>query len=121
MRDLTALNAYRQREQERAWTGGIEGDGGNGMFVIASPLDNEPLRIIAATGGGWEHVSVSRKDRCPTWEEMDFIARTFFQAHEWAMQLHVPRSDHINAHPNCLHLWRPTGKPIPRPPSIFVG
>ncbi len=23
------------------------------------------------------------------------------------LQLHVPKSQHINAHPNCLHLWKP--------------
>jgi hypothetical protein len=70
----------------------------------------------------WDHVSVSRSDRCPWWEEMDFIARTFFRPNETAMQLHVPVSDHVNHHPHCLHLWRPTGlKKIPMPPSIMVG
>jgi hypothetical protein len=121
MRDLDMLDVYRRRDLEMRGYG-HEGNSGNGLFIIPSPEDGEPLRIIAATGGGWEHVSVSRDDRCPTWGEMDFIARTFFQAHEWAMQLHVPPGDHINEHPHCLHVWRPTGgKPIPRPPKIFVG
>jgi hypothetical protein len=36
------------------------------------------------------------------------------------MQLHVPLVDHINTHPNVLHLWRPRDAEIPLPPSDFV-
>jgi hypothetical protein len=103
------------------------------------------LAIIASNGMGWDHVSVSRADRCPTWDEMELVKRLFFKDDECAMQLHVPPSDHINCHPNCLHLWRPQtadeiaivkltwgdewpqGYPdkspgvIPRPPAICVG
>jgi hypothetical protein len=77
--------------------------------------------VIASAEGGWDHVSVSRKNRCPNWQEMEHIARLFFRDHEEAMQLHVPASDHVNMHPNCLHWWRPTDCEIPRPPAIFVG
>lgn len=65
------------------------------------------LRVLAANGAGWDHVSVSRPDRCPTWDEMERIKRLFFKPDETAMQLHVPVSEHINHHPNCLHIWRP--------------
>lgn len=99
-----------------------------GAFALPSPVDGEPLRCMVSAGDpaggkyGWDHVSVSRAERCPWWEEMDFIARTFFRQTEAAMQLHVPPSDHVNYHPYCLHLWRPTGlKKIPLPPSIMVG
>lgn len=120
MRNLDALEQYRRRDIEQRHYG-VQGDARNGLFIVPSPQDGVPLRIIAATGGGWEHVSVSREDRCPSWEEMDAMARAFFWPQETVMQLHVPRTDHVNVHPHCLHLWRPTGKPIPRPPSIFVG
>jgi len=69
----------------------------------------------------WDHVSVSRANRCPNWPEMEHVKRLFFQDTETAMQLHVPAADHINNHPYCLHLWRPHGVEIPRPPAIFVG
>ena len=53
---------------------------------------------------------------------MDYLARLLFRPNEVAMQLHVPAKDHVNCHPNCLHLWRPAGlKRIPLPPSILVG
>lgn len=33
----------------------------------------------------------------------------------------VPKRDHINCHPHCLHLWRPLKGRIPLPPSEMVG
>jgi hypothetical protein len=52
---------------------------------------------------------------------MESVKRAFFEDHETAMQLHVPPADHVNMHPTTLHLWRPQGIEIPRPPSILVG
>ena len=96
-------------------------DDDGGAFLTRSPIDNRVLRIIASNGLGWDHVSISRKDRVPNWEEMEFIKRLFFKDDEVAMQLHVPPADHINCHPNCLHLWRPHEEPIPLPPGWMVG
>src|SRR5215510_12883173 len=71
------------------------------------------FKVIASHGMNWDHVSVSTRERCPTWDEMEFIKRMFFNDDEVAMQLHVAPSDHINCHPYCLHLWRPQDKEIP--------
>lgn len=98
---------------------GVMGDGTCGAFMV--PSGNGMLRIIAASGMGWDHVSVSLENRCPTWDEMEQVKRLFFKPDETAMQLHVPPSDHVNVHPYCLHLWRPHNVAIPRPPSIMVG
>jgi hypothetical protein len=91
-----------------------------GCFTIPSPIDNGDLRAIASSGYEWDHVSVSRKTRCPNWPEMDFIKTLFFNADEIVMQLHVPKKDHINLHPFCLHLWKPHIKTIPLPPKELV-
>jgi hypothetical protein len=40
---------------------------------------------------------------------------------ETAMQLHVPVTEHLNCHKYCLHLWRPHGVEIPRPPGWMVA
>lgn len=79
------------------------------------------LRIIASWGMGWDHVSVSRGDRVPTWSEIDALKRVFFKDDETAMQLHVPPREHINYHSHCLHLWRPHALEIPRPPGFMVA
>jgi hypothetical protein len=121
MRYLTLLNAFRIWDFERQFYG-QNGDDHCGVFQFKSdehPL--EQLRVIASNGGGWEHVSVSLPNRCPTWTEMEQIKRLFFADHETAMQLHVPVSEHINAHNYCLHLWRPLETEIPRPPANMVA
>jgi hypothetical protein len=65
------------------------------------------LRIIFSDGMGWDHVSVSLATRCPTWEEMCWVKDVFFDDHEVVMQLHPAKSNYVNQHPFCLHLWRP--------------
>lgn len=90
-----------------------------GAFMLPSPAGGS-LAVVASDGGGWDHVSVSRSDRAPTWDEMELVKHAFFHADETAMQLHVPPSEHINVHPNCLHIWRPQRVKIPRPPSEYV-
>lgn len=120
MRNLDELNEHRCTAD---WVikrfGGI-GDKFEGAFLLDSPIDGGLLRIVACRGHGWDHVSVSRIDRCPVWEEMEFVKRTFFKPTETAMQLHVPVSDHISCFPFCLHLWRPRLVRIPTPPTNMV-
>lgn len=91
-----------------------------GRFLVASIIDREDMVVIATAGEDWEHVSISREKRAPHWAEMEQCKRTFFKDDETAMQLHVPPADHINTHPNVLHLWRPVQAEIPRPPEAYV-
>lgn len=96
------------------------GDDQNGWFVI--PLKHgQKVRVIASNGMGWEHVSVSRKDRPPLWEEMCQIKDMFWDKDDCVLQYHPPEADYVNNHPNCLHLWRPIGVEVPRPDSLLVG
>lgn len=120
MRDLRELDRFRDRAGAIAWAGWI-GDETCGMFNVPSPTDGKPLKVIAASGEGWDHVSVSRPTRCPNWPEMEHVKRLFFRSDETAMQLHVPVSEHISIHPYCLHIWRPHDAEIPLPPSFMVG
>lgn len=122
MRNLHLLDAYRVRGRELpAHFRGYSGDETCGAFRVQSPIDKATLTIMASSDFGWEHVSVSRVNRCPNWIEISHVKHLFFRDDETVMQLHVPSSDHINEHPNCLHLWRPTHEEIPRPPSWMVG
>lgn len=118
MRDLNYINDFRL---DMSHVYGNSGDGKNGVFSIPSPIDQKELRVIASDGFGWDHVSVSRGNRCPNWDEMAHVAKLFFKDDEVAMQLRVRVVDHVNYHPNCLHWWRPQREAIPTPPSIMVG
>jgi hypothetical protein len=97
--------------------------GNNGLFFVRSPSIKETalMRIIASDGLGWEHVSVSFAHRCPTWAEMCKVKSLFWDAEDAVMQLHPPESEWVNNHSYCLHLWRPVGTDIPRPPEYMVG
>lgn len=95
------------------------GDASNGAFSV--PFEGRALFVIASDGGGWEHVSVSLRNRPPTWREMCHIKGLFWDAEDCVLQYHPPKSEYVNNHPNCLHLWRPIGQAVPVPPSIMVG
>ena len=118
MKDLHTLDAYRLKDDERRYYG-VNSDGGNGIFKVF--VGGKSFRVIASNGGGWEHVSVSRRNRCATWEEMCAIKDMFFDPEEVVVQYHPKKSEYVNMHPYCLHMWRPTEGEIPTPPSIYVG
>lgn len=119
MRRLRELNRYRDRDWESRF--GAEGGDDGGCFKVPSPVDSQPLAVMIGVGEGWDHISVSRPLRCPNWREMEHVKRLFFKEDEVAMQLHVPPTDHISVHPNCLHIWRPHEGAIPMPPKWMVA
>lgn len=95
-------------------------DGCNGLFFVNLPKFKK-LKVVVSDGGGWDHVSVSLSDRCPTWEEMCLIKDLFFEEEETVVQFHPSKSEHVNNHPYCLHLWKRQATPYELPPSIFTG
>lgn len=99
-------------------------DGFNGMFRIAH--NTKLLRCIASDGLGWQHVSVSieGEDKPPTWSMMCHIKELFWEDEDWVCQFHPAKSQYVNCHPGCLHLWRYTGGgpfQMPLPNSLLVG
>ena len=51
-------------------------EGNNGLFQVPAKNPNSyvDLTVIASDGGGWEQVSVPLELRCPTWDQMCYIA-----------------------------------------------
>ena len=94
-----------------------------GAFLI--PFESYDLKVIATDGKGvkpeWEHVSVSLPNRTPNWKEMSFIKDLFWDEEEIVIQYHPSKSQYVNQHPNCLHLWKKVGFDMPLPPMILVG
>lgn len=93
--------------------------GNNGMFII--PYHSYEFTVVASDGEGWEHVSVSLKNRCPNWGEMSYIKSLFWSVNECVVEFHPPASEYVNNHENCLHMWKQVGKEWAMPPSILVG
>jgi len=104
-----------------------EANGNNGAFFLRLKPGEPPLQIIASDGaihdGGdaWEHVSVSLPHRLPTWDEMCRVKDLFWDDSDCVVQFHPPRSDYVNNHSRCLHLWRLPAVEFPRPPALMVG
>lgn len=121
MKNLHEIDKYRDKSARViAHFGGI-GDHETGIFDVPSTIDRQALRVIASAGEGWDHVSISRPNRCPNWPEMEQIKRLFFKDDEAAFQLHLPVDDHISVHPYCLHIWRSHVGAIPMPPKWMVA
>lgn len=91
-----------------------------GFFVVKHPATRRAFKVMVGSGMGWDHVSVSLPDRCPTWEEMCWVKDLFWPAEETVLQYHPPASQAVNIHKHCLHLWRPTTQAIPLPPQKMV-
>ncbi len=95
--------------------------GFNGMFRFASKWG--VIRCIASDGCGWKRVSVSIESdrRPPKWDVMCYIKELFFEPEDWVVQFHPAKSEYVNHHPGCLHLWMPTNAQLPTPQSWMVG
>lgn len=59
-----------------------------------------------AEGGQYDHVSVSSPKRIPTWEELCKIKDMFFDDEEECYQVFPKKSEYVNIHKNCMHIWR---------------
>jgi hypothetical protein len=92
------------------------------MATLVHPLYKPgAMCIVASNGMGYDHVSVSFAKRCPTWEEMCMVKDIFFDDVETVIQFHPKKSEYINNHPYCLHLWKKQGENYELPSSIMTG
>ena len=77
------------------------------------------LRVICSTaeydGREWMHVSVSRHDRLPSYDDLKYVKSVIVGPNRWAAQLFPPNDLHVNIHQFCLHLWVPLTGELPWP------
>jgi len=78
--------------------------------------------VIASNGMGWDHVSVSCRNKriTPSWDVMCRIKDICFEPDEVVVQFHPKKSEYVNITNNCLHLWKPQNIEILTPPIILV-
>lgn len=92
----------------------------HGFFEI--PFRSNNLRVMSSgTTHEWEHVSVSLHNRCPNWEEMCLVKSLFWSDDETVIQFHPKKTDYVNRHPYCLHLWKLSNQEHVLPPTWTVG
>lgn len=98
----------------------------NGYFIF----DFNPkvrLQVIASDGMGWEHVSVvaiieaGKFMRAPTWNEMCKVKDLFWDEEDVVVQFHPRKSEYVDNHKYCLHLWRKVDSEFETPPTELIG
>ena len=91
---------------------GIGGDGmalhhPRGIAVIVSVSTEQDEKE-------WVHLSVSRRNSIPSWEDMMFAKDTVLGREASAVQIIPAKAKHVNIHPNCLHFFHcPEGDGLP--------
>lgn len=101
-----------------------------GFFHVKCPVTKCVLAIMVGPASAWleeglkppawDHVSVSLENRCPSWKEMCWVKKEFFEPDECVVQFHPPESKYVNDHSNVLHLWKICGADFPMPPLECV-
>lgn len=69
-----------------------------GSLLVLLSIEDHGGKIV-------RHVSVSRKDRYPTWDEIKEVRYTFFDEKHDVIMVMPPKSEYVNLHENCFHLW----------------
>ena len=99
--------------------------GNNGAFRFRH--EGYEFHVIASDGTTseeeifWEHVSVTiDRNRCPSWEQMCLVKKMFWDEEDTVIQFHPKKSEYVNRHNYCLHLWRNPKYEIVTPPTILI-
>lgn len=81
----------------------------DGLLVIAStaPFEEDARE--------WLHVSVSRKDRLPSYDDMKHVKEVVIGNDRWAAMFLPPVALHVNIHQFCLHWYSPLTGSLPWP------
>ena len=95
---------------------------GQNFGSMAIPYKSNTIIVVFCDGKetGWDHVSVSLRNRCPNWEEMSLVKNIFWDEDETVVQFHPKKQEYVNFHPYCLHMWKRVDKDIELPPRILI-
>jgi hypothetical protein len=63
------------------------------------------LVVIVTKDNGYWHLSVSHRNRYPTWDEIKDVRYKFLPNEITVGLLLPPKEEYVNVHPNCFHLW----------------
>ena len=106
-------------------------DGMGGWYYDST--SGKRLNFIFSYQMGWEHLSVSMPSKTPTWDMMCRMKDIFWNEDETCVEYHPAKSQYVNMHSHCLHIWRPIyckefctdpeskEEILPVPPHLLVG
>lgn len=72
--------------------------------------DKRKLSVIASIaveqdGRVWLHLSMAHPSRMPTYEELTYLKRHWAGDERKAIMVLPAKTEHVNIHQNCLHLF----------------
>ena len=76
----------------------------DGFYV--DPVTRRTYRFVFSDEPNFEHLSVSCRGRTPSWDEMCRFKDMFWKDEEECVEFHPSKSDYVNLHEHCLHIWR---------------
>ena len=78
----------------------------DGLVVIVS-------KTTELDGKVWIHLSFSRKNRMPSYNDMALVKAVFLGPDRDAVMVLPKKSKHVNIHKYCLHLFSTESMPLP--------
>lgn len=79
---------------------------GDGWRIVRK--DRRASVIVTAgrfDGEEWIHASIARSDRMPDYADLVALHAAVWGTWGHSFQAFVPPTEHVNIHPNALHLW----------------
>jgi hypothetical protein len=99
---------------------GLDGNGyahkkASDLSVIVSFSEEKDGQI-------WKHVSMARRKRMPTYDEIEEFKKLFCGENTYALIIFPPKKVWVSLHPYCVHLWEPMEKyPLPEFSGLVGG
>lgn len=112
LKDQRILKVYKNIETEQVSKLKME---------VRSIKQSDKALISLTKIENWEHLSVSFKNKIPSWECMQEMKELCFEDDEECFQIHPKADNYINNDEYTLHIWRPKEGMKQIPPSILVG
>jgi len=60
----------------------------------------------------WQHISLSRPERIPSWSDIRAVKDAFLGSEREAYVVLPPAARYVNLHPHVLHLWSCLDGPV---------
>jgi hypothetical protein len=75
--------------------------------VAFNSIDGLTVLVSVDVIGGikWLHMSISRRERYPSWDDICAAKDLFVGRDREAIQVLPKASEHVNLHCNCFHVW----------------
>lgn len=86
---------------------GFQGDGvPHGLLYENKSLGLRVIHSYAMVDGTWwDHISVSRRSKLPSWDDLKVVKKFFIGDDREAAQILPKAEDYVNLAKYCLHLW----------------